>query len=72
MLAGDIEMMNNIAKKVAVLHDDGVGFDFEFEAKAALIALASGLHAELHHALTYSRLIVETGDVTDGIEHVSD
>jgi hypothetical protein len=66
--SGDIEMVDDVAEEIAILHDGGGRAHVEREAKTALAFVAARLHADFHHAFADGGLVAELSDVADGID----
>ena len=69
VLCRQIEMMDQVAIGVGVAEDADAWIDGQLKHKAALIALASGVHANLHHALPDWTAVPVPREMSDGVEH---
>ena len=68
VLAGNVEMMNIIAKVVAVGEDAASRADGERKSQAVLLRVGARMHARFHDAFADRLRIAIAREVPDGIE----
>jgi hypothetical protein len=69
MLAGNVEMVNEIAAVILIREHPGLRTYGELKGEASLGVLAARLHAQFHDALPDGTAVPVTSEMPDRVEH---
>src|ERR1700692_598959 len=63
------KMVDQVAIGIGVAKDPGARIHRQLKNKTALIALASGMHANFHHALPDGAAVTVAREMANGVKH---
>src|ERR1700733_13805038 len=69
MTRRQVEVVHKIAVGIGITENPGAGIYRQLKDKTALVALASGVHANLHHALPDEMAVAIAREMANGVEH---
>ena len=69
MLAQHVEVIDRVAQVIGIGIELGAGIGGDLERAQRLQPFGAGLHAQFHHCLAHRRIVAETGNMADRVEH---
>src|SRR6202046_1934898 len=69
MTGRQVEVVHEIAVGIGIAKNPGARIYRQLKDKAALVALAAGVHANLHHALPDGATVAVAREMANGVEH---
>src|SRR6202165_2481324 len=69
MTGRQVEVVNKIAVGIGIAKNPGARIYRKLKDETALVAFASGVHANLHHALPDGAAVAIAREMANGVEH---